>query len=145
MSKKTQNDIPADYPVCQWSDCPLAATCLHRLVWEKLMQTETTYLQLINPGLCSKDLTCRYYRNSKPIIYARGLTNFQQHMIPTQYHTFMNLLTAQFGRTPYFERRRGDKALSPKEQEIIRAALRKAGVTEKIPFDAYEENINWYD
>lgn len=66
-------------------------------------------------------------------------------MYPGQYQTFMSLLMREFSRNPYFERRRGETALSPKEQHIVLQALRKAGVTEDLKFDAYEENINWYD
>ena len=57
----------------------------------------------------------------------------------------MFLLMREFSRNPYFERRRGETALAPKEQHIVLQALRKAGVTEDLKFDTYEENINWYD
>lgn len=144
MPKKTYKDIPERYPVCLADDCPLAATCLHQLVLETLMQKET-YLQLINPNLCSKDNSCKFYRSNQPVIYARGFTGFQKQMYPAQYHTFMNLLIGTFGRTSYFERRRGDTALSPKEQKIIREALKRAGITEDFEFDAYEETLNWND
>ncbi|MDR4037909.1 MAG: DUF6078 family protein, partial [Parabacteroides sp.] len=50
-----------------------------------------------------------------------------------------------FGRNPYFERRRGEFPLSPKEQRIVLNALRRVGVTEELRFDHYEESVNWYD
>ena len=46
---------------------------------------------------------------------------------------------------PYFERRRGEFPLSPKEQRIVLNALRRVGVTEELRFDHYEESVNWYD
>lgn len=57
----------------------------------------------------------------------------------------MNFLIARFGRNPYFERRRGDRKLSLQEQEIIRKALKQAGVTENLDFDLKEEGFNWFD
>lgn len=57
----------------------------------------------------------------------------------------MNILIAHFGRNPYFERRRGERKLPPKEQEIIRKALKQAGVTENLDFDLKENELNWYD
>ena len=57
----------------------------------------------------------------------------------------MNMLIATFGRNAYFERRRGETALSPKEQAIVLKALKKVGVTEEMKFDKYEENLNWND
>ena len=40
-------------------------------------------------------------------------------------------------------RRRGETLLPPKEQEIVRRALKKSGVTETMEFDQYVEGINW--
>lgn len=57
----------------------------------------------------------------------------------------MNILIAHFGRNPYFERRRGERKLPPREQEIIRKALKQAGVTENLDFDLKENELNWYD
>ena len=55
------------------------------------------------------------------------------------------ILTNKFGRTYYYKRRRGDTALTPKEQRMVPDALKQAGVTEEMKFESYEENINWYD
>lgn len=140
--KKTYKEPPKNYPVCGLEDCPWAASCLHRQAFLKLIETED-FLRLINPQHCDTNSNCKYYRNSTPVLFARGFVNFQQNMFPNQYQTFMRLLIAHFGRNPYFERRRGDYPLTPEEQEIILKALRQAGVTEELRFDSYEENINW--
>ena len=144
MPKKLYREIPENYPVCQHADCPRAATCLHRIAYTPQLK-KAEYLRTINPNRCAPDGQCPYYRDSAPVTYARGFTNFQSRMYPAQYKTFMNTLVQIFGRNSYFERRRGDTALSPKEQNVVLQALRKAGVTEAPPFDHYEENINWYD
>lgn len=144
MPKKTKTGIPLKYPVCQYSDCPQAATCLHQLVYPDLMEAEII-LQLINPKKCTKDETCEFYRDSRPVKYACGFTNFRQKMFPGQYENFMMTLKGKYGRNGYFKRRRGEMLLPPKEQEIILAVLRKVGVTEDLKFDKYLEQINWYD
>lgn len=144
MPKKTYTSAPTDYPVCHHADCPQAATCLHQQAYSELLK-KNNYLRLINPCKCSKDGKCKFYRDSKPVVYARGFINFQKNMFPGQYQTFMMILTHKFGRNPYYERRRGETALSPQEQDIVLAALRKAGVKEELRFDKYEENINWND
>ena len=143
MPKKTYTSAPSDYPVCVHSDCPQAATCLHRLAYSE--KKESTYLRLINPRLCKTDGKCKFYRDSTPVAYARGFINFQKKMYPGQYQTFMTILIGKFSRTGYYERRRGATALSPKEQDIVLDALRRVGVEEKLEFDKYEENINWND
>ena len=144
MPKKIYTGIPFQYPVCLHSDCPQAATCLHQIVYPTLLKSQT-YLKLVNPQMCTKDEQCQFYRDSKPVQYARGFTNFQKRMYPEQYDRFMRILIATFSRNSYYERRRGDTLLSPKEQEIVLAALHKVGVTEDMKFDQYEEYINWLD
>lgn len=144
MPKKLYKEAPKEYAICWHSDCPRAATCLHQLACQPLME-EQAILRLINPNHCTKDEHCPYYRDSSPVTYARGFTNMQKRMFPDQYQTFMSILMKRFGRTPYFERRRGEIAMPPKEQEIVLRALRQAGVTEDLKFDQYEENVNWHE
>ena len=55
------------------------------------------------------------------------------------------ILTNKFGRTYYYERRRGDTALTPKEQRMVPDALKQAGVTEETKSESDEKNINWYN
>ena len=142
MPKKEYTSLPKDYPVCEHSSCPMAATCLHQTAYSTLME-HSEYLRLINPSRCSKNESCIYYRDSKPVTYARGFTNFQKRMYPQQYDQFMTTLILHFGRNQYFKRRRGDILLPPEEQEVIRLMLEKVGADSKMDFDKYEEHINW--
>ena len=144
MPKKVYTSVPPGYPVCVCTDCPMAVTCLHQFAYKKTTE-KTVLLHIVNPKRCSKDAKCEFYRDTKPVTYARGFTNFQKKMFPNQYQLFMATLIGQFGRNAYFERRRGETALSPKEQQIVLAALRKVGIKEKMDFDSYEEKVNWYD
>lgn len=144
MPKKNYPTLPKDYTVCICEGCTMAATCLHQVAYPILQESETI-LELINPKMCTKDNKCKFYRDSRPVTYACGFTNFQKRMFPEQYQSFMKTLIGEFGRNAYFQRRRGELPLPPKEQEIVRAALRKAGVTEDLPFDRYEEQINYCD
>lgn len=121
----------------------MAATCLHQVAYSILMEHNEEFLRLINPARCSKDETCTYYRDKKPVIFARGFTNFQKRMYPQQYDQFMTTLCFHFGRNQYFKRRRGDILLPPEEQEVIKLMLEKVGADSKMDFDKYEEHINW--
>ena len=57
--------------------------------------------------------------DKKPVIFARGFTNFKKRMYPQQYDKFMTTLILHFGRNQYFKRRRGDILLPPEEQEYL--------------------------
>lgn len=143
MPKKEHTSLPTNYPVCEHNSCPMAATCLHHIAYSILMEQNAEFLRLINPTRCSKDEACAYYRDKKPVIFARGFTNFQKRMYPQQYDQFMTTLILRFGRNQYFKRRRGDILLLPEEQEVIRLMLKKVGADSKMDFDKYEEHINW--
>ena len=143
MPKKETTSLPTNYPVCEHSSCPMAATCLHHIAYTMMLEQNEEYLRLINPTRCSKDKTFTYYHDKKQVIFARGFTNFQKHMFPQQYDQFMTTLCFHFGRNQYFKRRRGDILISPEEQEEIRHMLEKVGADSKMEFDNYEEHINW--
>ena len=72
-------------------------------------------------------------------------TNFQRRMFPDQYRRFMEICVGEWGRNPYFERRRGARLIPISEQEFILKVLKIVGVTEEMQFDSYEQAINWYD
>jgi len=144
MPKKDYQELPSHYPVCVHSDCPLAASCLHQLAYKELCKTMER-MWLINPSRCTKAEDCKYYRNSEPVRYARGFSSFQDKMYPKQYAAFKQQLIARFNRNDFYRRRRGELALPPAEQAFVLDALRKAGVTEEMPFDSYEDRRNWYD
>ena len=136
--------MPDGYAVCLHSHCKLAASCLHQQAYNLMIQGET-YLNLINPTQCSQKEDCLFYRNNEPVRYARGFTGMQKKMLPDQYRKFMQILVRAFGTNPYYERRRGETALSPREQEMVREALYEVGLPADWEFDAYDENINWQD
>lgn len=142
MTKNNNQTTPHDYPVCKHHDCPMATTCLRQIAYTTLIENEE-YLLLINPTKCSKDEACKYYRDKKPVVFARGFTNFQKHMYPEQYDKFMTTLIFHFGRNQYYKRRRGTILLPPEEQKVIRLMLEKVGADPKMDFDSYEEQINW--
>ena len=142
MTKNNKQTTPHDYPVCELQDCPMATTCLRQFAYTTLIENEE-YLRLINPTKCSKDETCKYYRDKKPVVFARGFTNFQKQMFPQQYDKFMTTLVSHFGRNQYYKRRRGAILIPPEEQKVIRRVLEKVGADQKMDFDNYEEQINW--
>lgn len=144
MPRREYITLPDGYAVCMHGDCPMASTCLHQIAYGEL-SAKSEYLRLISPARCEKGESCRYYRSSKPEKYARGFTNFQRRMYPEQYARFKSQLVARFGRTAYFEHRSGKFALPPSEQKVVLNALKRAGVSETMEFDSYEERINWYD
>ena len=134
--------MPSTYQLCLHADCPKADTCLRQLAFRRLDELGL-YLHLLNPSRCTKQANCPHYANCQPVRFAKGFTNFQKRMYPAQYDKFMTMLMNHFGRNSYFKRRRGEILLPPHEQEIVKIALKKSGVTQNMEFDSYIECINW--
>ena len=107
MPKKQYTSVPTNYAVCIHTDCPMAKGCLHQIAYQQLLP-ERTFMRLVNPQKCEKSAQCPFFRDSTPQKYAKGFTKFQKRMFPEQYEKFSKLLIAEFGRNPYYERRRGD-------------------------------------
>lgn len=144
MTKKFYTSAPANYPVCEHSNCHRTVTCLHQIVYVTILENKE-YIHLVNPNRCNKNETYSFYRDNNPITYTRGFTNFQKRMFLEQYLNFMNRMIGKVWSQSILERKRGEIVLSPQKQAIVQQALKQSGVTEDLKFDHYEENPNWYD
>lgn len=137
-----ETSIPYGYEACLPCDCPRRDHCLRAWVWDHRDSSQQQYI-VLNPDLITLDGHCPFYCDDTPQRYARGFTNFQQHMYPGQYQQFMEACIAHFGRNPYFLRRRGEKLLPPSEQAFIRKVLKQVGAPDDLDFDDFEERVNW--
>ena len=61
----------------------------------------------------------------------------------TQAHAFKGDIIATFGMNMYYRMRRGDRLITPTEQEAIYQMLEQQGVTARPEFDAYVEGYLW--
>lgn len=144
MPKLLYDTMPDFYPVCLHADCPQAQHCLHQLAYAPQLKKNET-LTMLNPNHCTKDAHCKHYRSNEPLRYARGFASFQPKMLPGQWSVFVSILRQEWGRTRFYERRRGDIAMPPAEQEFVLNALKQSGVTAVYDFDSYEDLLTWYD
>lgn len=143
MNDIDYNQVPHNFALCLHAECPMADTCLHRMVWSAVPDSEE-HLTVLNPSCAVPGAGCRYYRSAQKEVYARGFRGMQAQMLPAQYAQFSGKLMQCFSRNSYFERRRGDRLCSPKEMAYIREVLAEIGLP-ALEFDAYEERYNFCD
>ena len=143
MNKISFKEVPDGYTVCIKSDCPLANNCLRQLAMQVLTK-QNKIVRIVNPLLTQPSEQCEFCRSDEPQVYARGFAAMKEEMLPRQYKVFMSRLQSKFGRTGYFERRRGDRLCSPKDIKVIEAVLKDLGL-QHLGFDAYEQRYNWND
>jgi hypothetical protein len=141
MSNVSVNEVPDWYPVCIKSDCPLASHCLRQIAM-RLLTEQHTYVRMVNPLIATCSEQCRFYLSDEKQRYGRGFKKMQNEMLPRQYQEFMCRLIGQFGRTGYFERRRGERLCSPPEVQKVKNVLKGMGL-DNLEFDKYEMRYFW--
>ncbi|MDO5420367.1 MAG: DUF6078 family protein [Bacteroides sp.] len=145
-------DIPPYYAYCFAGKdlCPKAATCLRAIAAQTLAESEEegkNILYCVNPvyvqRLSSAD-SCRYYRNNKPVRYAKGMTQLLEDL-PLKQSRVVRLRVMQcFScESYYYQSRKGERLISPQEQEAIRSVFRSAGVAGEPKFDKFQYSLAW--
>lgn len=134
--------IPATYRLCGCTECPRSSTCLRHVAYRQL-EPELTTLTLLNPRFLPTDGNCSQWRDASPVRFALGFMKMQERMLPAQYRRFKWTLMGTFGRSHFYERRNGTRAMPPKEQALVENAAREAGLTLPFEFDKYEDRYDW--
>ena len=142
--KFTIDDVPGGYALCTRDDCTVCNHCLRNIAYKDVVTEKLWAITLVNPLRVVPNEQCEYFRTDVLATYARGFVKMKQEMLPRQYDAFMIKLIGKFGRTGYYERRRGERLCSPKEIEFIRSVLKELGLP-ALEFDSYQQQYNWYD
>lgn len=144
---KTEADIFREkvpsYLVCFIDTCPLHEQCLRWLVG---CHADTAPLSHVavnprNPKMGRED--CPMYREKKRVVMKRGLTQMYHEMPGYMEHDIRHALIHLFTRKAYFQMRRGDRLITPAEQQQIADTCRRHGWTAPIVYDAEEEAYYW--
>jgi len=142
-NKITLKDLPYRFAMCSRVDCEVCDHCLHHLAYKEVTEKLWT-IDMVNPLRVKPTAKCEYFRTDEPATYAKGFLNMQQEMLPRQYSKFSARLIGEFGRTGYFERRRGARLCTPSEIEVIRNVLKEMGLP-ALEFDSYLKKLNFCD
>ena len=141
MNKISFKEVPGSYVLCAQKECPVAGHCLRQMAMQVLTKRDSI-IRIVNPLLTMPSEQCEFYRSDEPQVFARGFAAMKEEMLPRQYKVFMNNLQAHFGRTGYFERRRGEKLCSPNDIKVVEGVLKELGLSH-LSFDAFEQHYNW--
>ena len=140
---KTNGEVPNNYTLCIKNDCPKADTCLRHVAVE-MMPSEVQRWSIISPAyLAQTEGECPVYRSAEKVQYARGFVRMMSELTVKQAHAVKENIVATFGMNMYYRMRRGERLITPTEQEEIYALLEKQGVSERPEFDAYVEDYLW--
>ena len=135
------NEMPSGYALCIINSCPMAAHCLRQLAMQSKVKKDKI-ITIVNPHLTKASEDCEFYRSDQIATFAKGFSQMKKQMLPGQYDSFMNQLKSRFGRTGYFERRRGERPCPPEETAFIQEVLANLGLSH-LTFDEYIKQLNW--
>lgn len=135
--------IPTNYPLCLNRQCPLASTCLRQLV-ERHATNTSEYWHIISPRCIeAQQGQCVYYRPSAKVRFAKGFLKMLDNMTYKQMRLFVEGMANLFSERTYYRIRKGERLISPAQQEKIYQLLNACGVEGRPEFDAYVEDYEW--
>lgn len=131
------------YAVCMNRKCAKADSCLRQIV-EKCIPAEVEHWKIISPKyLATVDAPCRHYRPMVKKRFAKGFIKILEELPHKQMQTVVSHLVSFFNLRTYYRVRKGERLLSPYEQQQFQKILKKCGVTCESEFDAYLEDYDW--
>ena len=142
--KFTIEDVPGGYGLCSRNDCAVCNHCLRHIAYNDVVTEELWVINHVNPLRVKPTAECEFFRTDELATYAKGFVKMKQEMLPRQYDEFKCRLTGKFGRTGYYERRRGERLCSPSDIRKIRDVLHELKLPE-LEFDGYVKQYNWCD
>lgn len=137
------SQVPNNYMMCLHRECVQATTCLRQLA-ERMAPAQLPRWTIVSPKyLASQEGACPYYRPAVKIRLAKGFTGMLGNLLYKQMQPVVSELQLLFGRRTYFRVRKGERLLSPAEQQQVLQILHKYGISHPPEFDAYLEVYDW--
>ena len=142
-TKNNLGNIPKNYLMCTHASCTKCNSCLRYLAYESLSDLDVI-LKIINPknlSLLTND--CPYFRPLEKICYAKGFIGILDSLPNKVWKSVSHKLQTIYNERDYYRLRKGEKLLTPTEQENIISLVRQHGITDIPDFDAYVYDYEW--
>ena len=139
------NNIPSSFAVCYLANCPRKDKCLRYLALQGVLSKKTIAYTVL-PSALHDDGTCVHYRESIPVIMAYGFkglfANVKKADVAPLRVEVMNSLGSHGS---YYRYNKGEKYLTPSQQEAVLNIFRKYGYTSNLQFDGYVTTYDFSD
>ena len=132
-----------NYVVCMVSDCALSDHCLrHRL--SQYVPTSKHLVTCINPRWEKRRADqCSQYRDDRKVRMAVGMMHMLDRLPALVVLPVRKALIAQFSRTGYYAMRKGERLITPADQELITEVFRSHGIDEAPQYDGFVDDYWW--
>jgi hypothetical protein len=135
--------VPSWYVLCTNSQCPLRDVCLRFMAGENAPESMEVATCVMPKTL--KDGNCRWYDKKTVLVYAAGFSHLYDRVMKKDYTSMRKAITQYLhGAKLYYEYMRGERPLSPKQQQWIRNYVKSRGYDWEVEFDSYFEGYVYH-
>ena len=131
------SSMPVQFGRCIVAGCPVAEGCLRRLAMLR-GDPQAAWLNIVNPAVVPANAPCEHYIDASRPAYARGLILELDNVPHAAVRAFRRELERLYTRPMQLRLRRGEKILSPSEQQALTQLCEKHGV----PAPKYREFVH---
>ena len=131
-------DVPNWYVLCNNNHCPLREDCLRFLAGSHAPDNLEIATCVMPKTL--KDDKCRWFEKKTVAVYATGFSHLYDCVMTKDYTTMRKTITRYLhGAKMYYEYMRGERPLSPEQQQWIKDYVKSLGYEWEVEFDGYFE------
>lgn len=135
--------VPTYYALCQNEKCTKTDSCLRYLAHQSMPHTVAFYHVVNSKHIQKQHSECSYYRCNTPQQYAKGFIALLNRMPYKEMTLFQEKMMKHFSKTTYYRMRKGEKLISPAEQQYISKLIRNVSKSMDCSFDEYVVNYAW--
>ena len=132
-------EVPSDWALCFRNECPFHDNCQRWLAGSYAPRT-VVLRTCVTPHAVNAEKPCKYYVKPEPILMARGFGDIFKDVKRSDYNEMKAKLINYLGsERTYYYYKKGDKLLSPKQQEWIRQLFERYGYGDYVQFTELDD------
>jgi len=136
--------VPSWYVLCTNSQCPQRDECLRYLAGTNAPEQLETGL-CVMPKMLKDDGQCRWFDRRRVQVYASGFSRLYDRVLKADYTRMRKHITAYLhGAKTYYQYMRGERLLTPEQQQYISNYVKSCGYEWDVCFDRYEEGYAYH-
>lgn len=130
------SEVPGWYVICFNAGCPLHEGCLRYLAGVNVPESmDTAKCVLPHKG---RDGQCRWFDKTTVVTMASGFSRLYDKVLKADYTSMRKAITAYLhGTKQYYQYMRGERPLTPGQQDGIRKIVSSYGYDWEAPFDCF--------
>lgn len=131
-------DLPSSWAFCFNENCERKDSCMRQLTTRLIPDNKKTANVVLPSHYCNN--ACEYYHEKRIVTVAWGFellfTDVKAKDIAVIRKELFSLLDS---RTSYYRYAKGERFLTPEQQEEVLSVFRRYGYTTNLQFDHYKE------